>query len=613
MSILSVKNLKKYINGETLFENINFEIKEQEKVALIGDNGTGKTTLLKTIIGTSHEDDGTILMPKNTEVGYLSQTVIESTAHTLMEEMLTVFKDLIAYEKRLGELMVQITDNPTDETLIEKYGKMEEQFSAMGGYMYLTEINMVLSKFKLTKDMYERKIETFSGGERAKVAFSKLLLKKPNLLILDEPTNHLDIETIGWLEGYLKGYQGAILLVTHDRYFMDNVCSKTLELVHNTIEVYNGNYSYYLSERDVRRMQQQKAYVRQQKEIADLENFIRRFKAKASKAKQAKDREKKLARIERIDAPKHDKEAIEFRIAGQRLSKNDILHVENLKVGYDTPLFNDLSFSLRDGDKLAIIGANGVGKTTLIKTLMEKLTPLGGKCEWLRLPEFAYFDQNQFRLNDDDLLFDVVSDMFPKWDNTKIRNTLANYDFKGEDVYKKVKVLSGGERVRLLFMKLLLNPSNVLVLDEPTNHLDIKTKTMLEQALATVSKTVIFISHDRYFINEVANKILNITQNNAEFFEGQLQEYIALKDEELRLKQEALQQTKAKQLATKKKKTKSLEQIEKLIEEKEAEIIVLKEAMYLEENYTDSLKIKEINSKIVQLTDEIDELFLELE
>ncbi len=611
MAILTAKKILKYINGEILFNGVNFDIKEKEKVALIGDNGTGKTTLLKIIIDKLDEDDGEVIIQRNANIGFLSQTVIESIENTLNDEMLLVFNDLINIEKRLGELMIKVAENPNDKDLLEEYGKLEERFSAMGGYGYQTQIDMVLSKFKIDKSMYDRKLATFSGGERSKVAFAKLLLTKPELLILDEPTNHLDIDTIYWLENYLKGYDGAILLVTHDRYFIDKVCTKTLELVNNGVEVYNGNYTYYLKEREIRIRNAKVAYERQQKEIADMEQFIKRFRYKATKAKQAKDRMKKLDRIERIEKPVvTNNKTIKFNIEGKRIGKAPILQADNLVVGYEKPLFNAISFNISEGSKLAIIGGNGVGKTTLIKTLIGELNSLGGEVLWNKSPKFAYFDQNQFILNDDDSLFDVVKNMFPNWDNLAVRNALANYDFKGEDVFKKVGVLSGGERVRLLFLKLLLTESDVLLLDEPTNHLDIGTKSMLENALVTVNKTVIFISHDRYFINEVADSILNIESGVVEFHNTKLNEFYALKEEALAT---VKKESRVKVQRSKDSCKKQIQKLESKIEDLEKRMSEIKELMFLEENYLDTVKSKQLNGEYEEIQLEIDELFVELE
>lgn len=610
MAILTAKQIKKYINGETLFENVTFEIKEKEKVAIIGDNGAGKSTLLKIITNQIDEDLGEIHITKNSEVGFLSQTVIDSLDNTLYNEMLLIFDDIIKVGLKLNDLMIQVAEAPQNEKVLSDYGKLEERYRIMGGYNYETKINTVLSKFKIDKSMYDRKLSTFSGGERAKVAFAKLLLKQPELLILDEPTNHLDIDTISWLENYLKGYDGAVLLVTHDRYFIDKVCTKTVEIVNCSVEVYNGNYSYYLKEREIRIKNAKIAYERQQKEIADMEQFIKRFRYKATKAKQAKDRMKKLERIEVLEKPKEGTKKINFNIEGKRLGRAAILQVDNLVVGYDEALFNKISFSISEGSKLAVIGGNGVGKTTLVKTLIGEINALDGEILWNKSPKIAYFDQNQFMLDDNDTLFDVVKKMFPAWDNLAVRNALASYDFKGEDVFKKVQVLSGGERVRLLFLKLLLTESDVLILDEPTNHLDISTKSMLENALATVEKTVIFISHDRYFINKVANNILNIEESNVEFYSGTLNEYYTLKETAIAT---VKKDDRKKLQRSKDSCKKQVEKIEKKIEENEKRVAEIKELMFLEENYLDASKSKKLSEEMGALEEEVESLFLELE
>ncbi len=600
MNILSISKLQKEFNGEVLFKNISFDINSKDKVAIIGKNGTGKSTLLKMILGDIRIDSGEIHRNQKAKIGYLSQGVISNNDNTLMGEMLEVFSDLISLEARINILATQLEQDPHNEELINKYAKIEHSFNVKGGYDYLYQINMILSKFGFKKEEYERKITTFSGGEKTRVAFAKLLLQKPELLILDEPTNHLDIEIIDWLEDYLNKYEGAVLIVTHDKYFITKVCRKIIEIDNQTSEIFYGTFQDYEEQKIVRYEQLLRKYNRQQKEIAHLQSFIDRFRYNSKRASLAKDRQKKINRIDRIDKPHLSKRHVKMTFDDKRATKDIILKAKDLSIGYEFPLLSNISFTMRGFDKLAIVGPNGTGKTTLLKVIEKKLQPLKGRVDFLREYNIGYFDQNQETLNYQKTIYEEIHDYYPMFTNKDVRSVAARFLFFNEDLDKPINILSGGERVRLVLLLLMLEKPDLLVLDEPTNHLDIETKDIIEDVLSQFSGPIIFVSHDRYFINKIATKLVHLSFKDVVEFNGSYDEF---------KEQEAAKKVLKAKTRKKKQKPKNigkeLTEIEKHIQKISEIIDFKKQETFKQENYQDFRKISNLNEEIEKLEQDL--------
>ena len=606
MNILSVSKLQKEFNGDVLFRNVTFEINSKDKVAIIGKNGTGKSTLLKMILNEENKDDGEIHINKKAKIGYLSQDVISKRNNSLIEEMKEVFSDLIHLETKMHETAKQLEEKPNDKDAVTLYANLEHSFSVQGGYDYFYQIDLILTKFGFQKEEYTRKIETFSGGEKTRIAFAKLLLQNPDLLILDEPTNHLDIEIIDWLEDYLNRYNGAVLVVTHDKYFISKVCSKIIELDHNTSNIFYGDYNTYEEEKIKRYEVLLKQYNKQQKEIEHLQSFIDRFRYNSKRASLAKDRQKKIDRINKIDKPTAKGRNVKMALKDKRTTKEIILQAKQLSIGYQKPLLSNINFTMRGYDKLAIVGPNGTGKTTLLKIIEKKLAPLSGKIEFLRNYKIGYFDQNQETLHYQKTIFEEIHDYYPMYTIKDVRSVAARFLFFNEDLDKPISILSGGEKVRLVLLLLMLEEPDLLILDEPTNHLDIETKDIIEDVLSQFSGPIIFVSHDRYFINKIGTKILHLSQNEAEEFQGTYDMYKA---------QEERVNTVQKQKANKKNQPKrnlekEIEIIEKEIQKQTEIIHQKKEATFLEENYTDYEIMQFLNKEINELEEQLHELEL---
>ena len=601
MNVLSISKLKKEFNGEVLFQNISFDINSKDKIALIGKNGTGKSTLLKMILGNIPIDDGEIHKSSKAKIGYLSQEVITNDENSLIDEMYEVFKEIIALEKRMNELTVKLENDPFNKNLINLYATLEHGYAIKDGYEYHYQINLILSKFGFKKDEYSRNINTFSGGEKTRVAFAKLLLQKPDLLILDEPTNHLDIDIINWLEDYLNKYDGAVLIVTHDKYFITKVCRKMIEIDHNTAHIYHGSFSEYEEEKIKRYELLLRNYKRQQKEIAHLQSFIDRFKYNAKRSSIAKDREKKIKRIVKIDKPLQSKKHVKMQFEDKRTTRDIILKAEKLSIGYDSKvLLEGINFTMRGYDKLAIIGPNGTGKTTLLKVIENKLLPLSGKVNFLREYKFGYFDQNQETLNYQKTIFQEIHDYYPMYTNKDIRSIAARFLFFNEDLDKIISILSGGERVRLVLLLLMLEKPDLLILDEPTNHLDIETKDIVEDVLSQFSGPIIFVSHDRYFINKLGTKIIHLSLDKMVEFEGSYDEFKEIQ-EKAKNKKKKFKKSKN----NKRNITKEITDIEKNIHSLENIIIFKKSETYRSENYLDYIKMKTLNTEITYLENDL--------
>lgn len=522
MYLLSATGILKEFQGEPLTSPLTFNIDENEKIALIGSNGCGKSTLIKMLIGELEPDKGHVTLSKNCTIGYLSQSVISDLSHTLYEEAEEVFKPLMEEEKFLEDLCEKIAEDPSNTELLDTYSHREPLFREKDGYNFRYKIRLILNYFKFKEEDYNRPITSFSGGERMKIAFAKLLLLNPSLLILDEPTNHLDISTIEWLEEYLKSYKGAILFVSHDRYFINSLATRVLEIEKGKLESYSGNYDKYAAEKKVRYESQLKLYLKEEKQKQKLEWFIKFYMPKPRFVSRAHDREKKLARLEktRVEKPTEVKNKVHIDFQGKLRVGKRVFETKELAVGYDKPLISDIEFSFFGGDKLAIMGDNGSGKTTFIKTLLGKIKPYSGKICFYDNFNIGYLPQDGLLIRSNKTVLDYFRDLFPLLTLQEVYNTLGAFDFSREDDEKIVDNLSGGEKMRLVLSTLVEQKYDILVLDEPTNHLDMMTKDELIEAIGKYKGSIIIISHDRSFVDNLCNCLLYFENNKAYYYQG---------------------------------------------------------------------------------------------
>ncbi|MBE5824105.1 MAG: ABC-F family ATP-binding cassette domain-containing protein [Butyrivibrio sp.] len=522
--ILSVHGINKSFDGKDILRDASFHVEKNEKVAVVGINGAGKTTLIKMIVGQLPPDDGEIIFSKDITWGYLAQNQNVDTDNTVYEELKEVKKDAIELEEsiRQAEYDMKHLEGAELEALLDKYTRMNEQYQRMSGYAWQSEVNGVLKGLGFLEEEFDKKINTLSGGQKTRVALGKLLLQSPDLIILDEPTNHLDMNSIRWLENYLLNYKGAVIIVSHDRYFLDKIAEKVIEVENCKVSSFIGNYSDYAVKKEQLRIAMWNAYIKQQAEIKHQEEVIAKLKSfnREKSIKRAESREKMLDKIEVLDKPATIDDSMKISLKPVCESGNDVLSVEGLSKSFgDEKLFSDINFEIKKGEHVAIIGDNGTGKTTLLKIIngIEKMDD--GKITLGVKVHIGYYDQEHHVLHDDKTLFEEISDAYPTLNNTEIRNTLAAFLFTGDDVFKRIKDLSGGEKGRVSLAKLMLSDANFLILDEPTNHLDITSKEILESAISGYEGTVLYVSHDRYFINKTANRILDLTR-------GQVVEYI---------------------------------------------------------------------------------------
>jgi ATP-binding cassette, subfamily F, member 3 len=543
MILLQVNQLVKHFGAETILTNIKLEIQTRDRVALVGRNGAGKSTLLKIISGQMSYDSGDIIKPKDVTIGYLAQNTGLESELSIWEEMLTVFKPLQQMEKEL-RLLEQKMSNPSIledsiqyERVLKDYDGLQVRFKESGGYQYEADIRSVLHGLNFQTFDYSTKIATLSGGQKTRLALGKLLLTKPDILILDEPTNHLDIETLSWLEQYLQTYNGAILIVSHDRYFLDKVVTQVYEMSRTQIQKFSGNYSSYLDQKAEQFERDMKQYEKQQDEIAKLEDFVQKNLARASTTKRAQSRRKKLEKMDRFDRPQGDEKSASFRFEIDRQSGNEVLHIENMGIGYEQEsISKNLSFRLTRGESVALVGPNGIGKSTLLKTIIEKLPPMSGSFRLGTNVSIGYYDQEQAELTSNKRVLNELWDEYPLKPEKDIRTVLGNFLFSGEDVLKIVSTLSGGEKARLALAKLMMQKSNFLILDEPTNHLDLDSKEVLENALVDYPGTILFVSHDRYFINRIATKVVELSASSCAEFLGDYDYFVEKKEEIIELK-----------------------------------------------------------------------------
>ena len=630
--LIQLNNVTKNFVVNEIFSNVKMEINDKDRVAIVGRNGAGKSTLLKIISGELSFDSGERTVSKNTTIGYLSQEFIVREDLSIYEEMITCFDEIISLEANLEKLSYELTPEniENDPGLLDRFDRLQNEVLTHKDYHYKSKIESVLYGLDFTKDVFDKKISTFSGGEKTRLSMAKLLLSEPDLLILDEPTNHLDMENVAWLENYLSSYNGAIVIVSHDRYFLDKVVNVVYNLEFGKLKKYVGNYSKFLKQYEEDYEKQLKEFTSQQKDIKRLEEFVQKNIARASTSKMAKSRQKVLDKMELIDNPKKDDKAanIEFKIKEQ--SGRDVLMIENLKVGYDgKQVGSAYNFSVYKGDRIAIVGRNGIGKSTLIKTIAKKQNAIGGSVHYGSKVSLGYYDQKQAEFESSKTILNELWDEYPLMKEAEVRTVLGRFLFRGDSVLKIVRDLSGGEKARLQLAKLMLEKNNLLVLDEPTNHLDITSKQVLEDALENYEGTIVFVSHDRYFINKIANKVLDITGDDYSIYLGNYDYYLEKREQELiakKLKEEKteeVQEKVANDYVLGKEEKKRIRKLERTREELLEKIESLEEKVSLvnneltkEEVYTDAVKVQEYNEELRSLNQEIEDLnntWLEIE
>lgn len=543
MIILQAQQVARFFGAETLFDKVNLEVQDHARIGLVGVNGAGKSTLLRIIAGIDPADKGQVIKNKGVNIGYLAQNSGLDSQRTIFAEMLTVFSELQQIAQQLKEMEQQLIAEPTNQTLLANYDELLNTYKAKNGYTYETEIKTVLNGFQFPETTYEMQISELSGGERSRLALAKILLQKPELLILDEPTNHLDIETLNWLETYLQGYPGAILVVSHDQYFLDHVAKEIYALTQHQLKHYRGNYTDYLHRADEEQEHAEKEYEQQQSEIKKLETFVEKNITRKSTTKRAQSRQKQLDKMDRLEKPKSGEQSAHFQFEITAETGKEVLLVHDLAIGYeDHVMSSPINFDVRKQQKVAIIGPNGIGKSTLVKTLLEEIPPLRGTFKFGANVAIGYYDQNQSQLDSSKTVLDTIWDEHPLLPEQQIRNVLGSFLFRGDDVKKVVHQLSGGEKARLLLTKLAMEKRNVLLMDEPTNHLDIQSKEVLEAALENFAGTLIFVSHDRYFINSLADTIIDIDGQGSHIYHGNYDFYLE-KRQELATPEQATKET----------------------------------------------------------------------
>lgn len=539
MIIAQAQDLEQRFGGNIIFSNISFSVPDNARIGLVGPNGAGKTTLLKIMTGQQEPTSGQFTINKGLKVGYIAQENGLDEDKTIWDEMLTVFNDLIEKNKKITKMQEQIADHPEDEDLLKRYDKLAYDFEQEGGFTYQAEIKSILNGFNFKENTWNKVIGTLSGGEKTRLAFVKLLLQKPPVLLLDEPTNYLDLDTLDWLEAFLKNYQGAIITVSHDQYFLDHLANQIFELNFGKLTTFKGNYSQYVKERELMDSQQEAAYEKQQEKIKKEEEFIQKNLVRASTTKRAQSRRKVLDKMERIKPPKH-KQKVRINFTSERPSGKEVLIAKDLTIGYpDKVMVSDIDFQVNKNDRVAIIGPNGIGKSTLLKTIMKKLEPKGGSIKYGASLDIGYYDQELQSLDPSKTVLDTIWDRHKTMPEKDVRSILASFLFTAEDIDKTVGQLSGGQKARLTLTVLSLEKDNFLLMDEPTNHLDIEAKEVLEEALDNYDGTLLFVSHDRYFINELANKIISVRDGHAKIYNGNYSYYLDEKAKQAAAAQEA--------------------------------------------------------------------------
>ena len=627
MIILQANKIERSFAGEVLFDNINLQVDERDRIALVGKNGAGKSTLLKILVGEEEPTSGEINKKKDISLSYLAQDSRFESENTIYDEMLHVFNDLRRTEKQLRQMELEMGEKSGEDLnkLMSDYDRLSENFRQAGGFTYEADIRAILNGFKFDESMWQMKIAELSGGQNTRLALAKMLLEKPNLLVLDEPTNHLDIETIAWLENYLVNYSGALIIVSHDRYFLDKVAIITLDLTKHSLDRYVGNYSRFVELKEQKLATEAKNYEKQQKEIAALEDFVNRNLVRASTTKRAQSRRKQLEKMDRLDKPEAGKKSANMTFQSEKMSGNVVLTVENAAVGYDGEVLSQpINLDLRKMNAVAIVGPNGIGKSTFIKSIVEQIPFIKGEKRFGANVEVGYYDQTQSKLTPSNTVLDELWNDFKLTPEVEIRNRLGAFLFSGDDVKKSVGMLSGGEKARLLLAKLSMENNNFLILDEPTNHLDIDSKEVLENALIDFDGTLLFVSHDRYFINRVATHVLELSEKGSTLYLGDYDYYVEKKVEvEMSHIEEASTNNQAKEASpvndyqaqkeSQKEVRKLMRQIENLeaeIEELESQSQAISEKM-LETNDAD--KLMELQAELDKISHRQEEAMLEWE
>ena len=627
MIILQANKIERSFAGELLFDNINLQVDERDRIALVGRNGAGKSTLLKILVGEEEPTSGEINKKKDVSLSYLVQDSRFESENTIYEEMLHVFDDLRRTETQLRQMELEMGEKSGEDLdkLMADYDRLSENFRQAGGFTYEADIRAILNGFKFDESMWQMKIAELSGGQNTRLALAKMLLEKPNLLVLDEPTNHLDIETIAWLENYLVNYSGALIIVSHDRYFLDKVATVTLDLTKHSLDRYVGNYSRFVEKKEQKLATEAKNYEKQQKEIAALEDFVNRNLVRASTTKRAQSRRKQLEKMERLDKPEAGKKSANMTFQSEKISGNVVLTVENAAIGYDGEILSEpINLDLRKMNSVAIVGPNGIGKSTFIKSIVDQIPFIKGEKRFGANVEVGYYDQTQSKLTPSNTVLDELWNDFKLTPEVEIRNRLGAFLFSGDDVKKSVGMLSGGERARLLLAKLSMENNNFLILDEPTNHLDIDSKEVLENALIDFDGTLLFVSHDRYFINRVATHVLELSENGSTLYLGDYDYYVEKKAEvEASQTEEASMSNQAKEASpvndyqAQKESQKEARKLMRQIENLEAEIETLENQsqaiseQMLETN--DAEKLMKLQSELDKISHRQEEAMLEWE
>lgn len=617
MIILQANKIERSFAGEVLFDNISLQVDERDRIALVGKNGAGKSTLLKILVGEEEPTSGEINKKRDLSLSYLAQDSRFESSNTIYDEMLHVFDDLRKTETALRQMELEMGEKTGAdlEKLMQDYDRLSEEFRQAGGFTYEADIRAILNGFKFDESMWQMKIEELSGGQNTRLALAKMLLEKPNLLVLDEPTNHLDIETIAWLENYLVNYSGALLIVSHDRYFLDKVGTITLDLTKHSLDRYVGNYSSFVEQKEQKLLTEAKNYEKQQKEIAALEDFVNRNLVRASTTKRAQSRRKQLEKIERLDKPEAGTKSAHMTFHSDKTSGNVVLTVEEAAVGYDDQILSEpINLDIRKMNAVAIVGPNGIGKSTLIKSIVGQIPFIKGEARFGANVEVGYYDQTQSKLTPHNSVLDELWNDFKLTPEVEVRNRLGAFLFSGDDVKKTVGMLSGGERARLLLAKLSMENNNFLILDEPTNHLDIDSKEVLENALIDFDGTLLFVSHDRYFINRVATQVLELSEEGSTLYLGDYDYYLEKKaelealavaqaeaepassTEEVTSNDYHLQKQNQKEL---RKITRRIEQLEAEMEELDQKIQAITETMH---STNDAADLVQLQSDLDQLT-----------
>lgn len=639
MILLQLNDISKSFDGEDIFTDVDFEVKTGERIGVVGRNGAGKSTLMKIIAGVEGYDSGHISKIKNLKMGYLTQQMTLNSTATVFEEMSKPFEHIKNMEnliKKETDWLAQHTNEYETKTYqehMERYESLTNRFEQLEGYQYESKIKTVLHGLNFTESDFNKPINDFSGGQKTRLSLAQMLLNEPDLLLLDEPTNHLDLETTKWLEDYLKYFKGAIIIISHDRYFLDKIVTQIYDVALGDVKRYVGNYEQFIEQRDQYYEKRMQEYEKQQEEIQKLETFVDKNITRASTSGMAKSRRKTLEKMERIDKPMIDARSANIQFGFERNTGNDVMHIRDLKIGYDSPITQPINIEVFKGDHIAVIGPNGVGKTTLIKTIADKQNKLGGEITFGANLQIGYYDQKQAEFKSNKTILDYVWDQYPTMNEKDVRAVLGRFLFVQEDVKKIINDLSGGEKARLQLALLMLQKDNVLILDEPTNHLDIDSKEMLEQALNHFEGTIIFVSHDRYFINQLANKVFDLNHEGGQIYLGDYQYYIEKTEEAAALKaQEELKNSSSKtnnnndtsisssayssqkqQKSHQRKIERQIEQCETKIEEFETHISYIETQLTQPEVFNDPMKAAELAEEKNNTEQKLEQVMLEWE